>query len=281
MPKSLSVNRGQLNHNHSFKPCHICFYRLVLLFLYFAPMQILKNILGRLFALWAILMFVLTLLLFVIPIGLSVLWQEPRRSWVAYFWYSRWMNTFLPLAGVRRTIKGRENFLKGQNFVVICNHRSLLDPPVSSPAIPGPNKTIAKSEMAKIPIFGIVYKRGAVLVDRKSEESRRASYGKMKEVLEQGLHMCIYPEGTRNKTKEPLQRFHDGAFRLAVDTKKAIIPALIFNTTDVMPRKPFFFWPVKRVQMHFLPAIAVEGKTAQQVKEEAFTTMKEYYLSHA
>ncbi|HET7897341.1 MAG TPA: 1-acyl-sn-glycerol-3-phosphate acyltransferase [Flavisolibacter sp.] len=243
-------------------------------------MNFLKNILGRIFALWAIVVFIVTLLLFVIPIGLSVLWPEPKRSSVAYFFYSGWMNFFLPLALVRRRFKGRENFRKGQNYVVICNHNSLLDPPISSPAIPGPNKTIAKVEMAKIPIFGIVYRRGAVLVDRKSEESRRASYSKMKEVLEQGLHMCIYPEGTRNKSKEPLQRFHDGAFRLAVDAKKPIIPALIFNTADVMPRKPFFFWPVKRVEMHFLPAIDVVGKTVQQVKEEAFTTMRQYYLSH-
>ena len=243
-------------------------------------MNTVKNILGRVFALWAMLMFILTLLIFVIPIGLSVLWPEPKRSRVAYFFYSRWMRAFLPLSGVWPRIKGREHFKKGKNYVVICNHNSLLDPPISSPFIPGPNKTIAKIEMAKIPVFNIIYKRGAVLVDRKSEESRRASYLKMKEVLEQGLHMCIYPEGTRNKTREPLQRFHDGAFRLATDTGKPIIPALIFNSAKVMPRKTFFYWP-QPVEMHFLPDISVEGKTTQQVKEEAFQVMKAYYTSHA
>ncbi|HEU4903216.1 MAG TPA: 1-acyl-sn-glycerol-3-phosphate acyltransferase [Flavisolibacter sp.] len=242
-------------------------------------MNILKNILGRIFAIWAILVFIVTLLLFVIPIGISVLWQEPKRSAVAYFFYSRWMGVFLPLSGVWRVIRGKKNFKKGQNYIVICNHNSLMDPPVSSPSIPGPNKTIAKVEMAKIPIFNIIYKRGAVLVDRKSEESRRASYLKMKEVLEQGLHMCIYPEGTRNKTKAPLQRFHDGAFRLAVDTQKPIIPTLIFNTANVMPRKTFFYWPQK-VEIHFLPQIDVAGKTAKEVKEEAFTIMETYYVNH-
>ena len=230
-------------------------------------------------AFWAILSFVLSMLIFVIPVGLTVLWPEPKRSRIAYFFYTKWMSLFFILSGVRRVIKGREHFKKGQNYVVICNHNSLMDPPLSSPAIPGPNKTIAKAEMAKIPIFGIVYKRGAVLVDRKNEESRRASFGKMKEVLEQGLHMCIYPEGTRNKTKEPLQRFHDGAFRLAVTTQKPLIPALLFNTAKVLPRKPFFFWPVK-VEMHFLPQINVEGKTVQQLKEEAFAIMKRYYLEN-
>ena len=238
-----------------------------------------KNILGRLFAVWAILVFAVTLLIFVIPIGLSVIWQEPKRSRVAYFFWSMWMGTFLPLSGIRRVVKGKENFIKGKNYVVVCNHNSMMDPPVSCPSVPGPNKTIAKIEMARIPVFGIIYRRGAVLVDRKNEESRRASYGKMKEVLQMGLHMCIYPEGTRNKTKEPLQRFHDGAFRLAVDMQKPVIPALIFNSAKALPRKTFFFWPT-RIEMHFLPAIPVEGKTVQQVKEEAFEIMKQYYLNN-
>jgi 1-acyl-sn-glycerol-3-phosphate acyltransferase len=242
-------------------------------------MNLLKNVFGRIMALWALLVFVVTMLLFVIPVGLSVLWPEPKRSRVAYFFYSRWMALFFILTGVRRVIKGREHFKKGSNYVVVCNHNSLMDPPLSSPAIPTANKTIAKAEMAKIPIFGIVYKRGAVLVDRKSEESRRASYLKMKEVLEQGLHMCIYPEGTRNKTREPLQRFHDGAFRLAIDTQKPIIPALIFKTAKVLPRKTFFFWPVK-VEMHFLQPIEVAGKNTKQLKEETFEVMKSYYLEH-
>ena len=228
---------------------------------------------------WAIVVFVVTLLIFLAPIGLSVLWPEPKRSRVAYFFWSLWMGTFLPLSGIFRVVKGKKNFKKGENYVVICNHNSLLDPPISSPTIPGPNKTIAKIEMAKIPIFGIIYRRGAVLVDRKSEESRRASYGKMKEVLQQGLHMCIYPEGTRNKSREPLQRFHDGAFRLAKDTGKAIIPAVIFNTAKAMPRKTFFYWPTV-VEMHFLEPMAVEGKTVSQLKEEAFQVMREYYLAH-
>lgn len=241
-------------------------------------MSFIKNILGRIFAFWALLAFVVTLFVVVIPVALTSLWPEPKRSHIAHFFFNLWMNIFLPLSGIWRVVKGAQYFKKGQNYVVICNHRSLLDPPVSTPSIPGTNKTIAKVEMAKIPIFNIIYKGGSVLVDRKSEESRRASYTKMKEVLTQGFHMCIYPEGTRNKTNQPLQRFHDGAFRLAADTKKPIIPALIFNTDKAMPRKPFFYWPQK-VEMHFLPEINTEGKTVQQLKEEAFQLMQSYYVA--
>jgi 1-acyl-sn-glycerol-3-phosphate acyltransferase len=101
----------------------------------------------------------------------------------------------------------------------------------------------------------------------------------MKEVLQMGLHMCIYPEGTRNRTAEPLQRFHDGAFKLAVEAGKAVIPAVIFYTTKVLPRKTFYFWP-HRVEMHFLPPVPVSGKSSQQVKEEVFNIMKNYLLAH-
>jgi 1-acyl-sn-glycerol-3-phosphate acyltransferase len=243
-------------------------------------MNLIKNILGRVFALWAALLFVGSLIVLFIPLWITGLWPEPKCT-VYFINLSRvWMKFFFVFSGVRRVIKGKENFKKGVNYIVVCNHSSFMDVPLTSPGIPGGNKTIAKVEMARIPLFGIIYKRGSVLVNRKSEESRRASYLKMKEVLQMGLHMCIYPEGTRNKTTEPLQRFHDGAFRLATETKKDIIPALIFDTKKVLPaNKSFFFWPHK-VEMHFLPAIHIANKTKEELKEEAFQVMKDYYIAH-
>jgi 1-acyl-sn-glycerol-3-phosphate acyltransferase len=136
--------------------------------------------------------------------------------------------------------------------------------------------------MTRIPLFGMVYRLGSVLVNRKSERSRRESFGKMKEVLKMGLHMCIYPEGTRNKTDDPLKPFHDGAFKLAIETRKPIIPAIIFNTRKVLPAdKPFFFWP-HRLQMHFLPPIAITSEhSAETLKQQVFDTMWSYYLKNA
>lgn len=242
-------------------------------------MKLIKEVLGRIFALWAAIVFIASLLVVFIPIWLTKIWPEPKRTIQVFKIFRVWMKFFFVFSGVRRIFKGKENFKKGENYVVVCNHNSFMDVPLSSPGIPGPNKTIAKDEMAKIPLFGMIYKRGSVLVNRKSEESRRNSFSKMKEVLDLGLHMCIYPEGTRNKTSQPLQRFHDGAFKLAIETQKAIIPSLIFYTGKVLPRKVFFFWPHK-VEMHFLPAVSVEGKTTQQLKEEVFELMKNYYLQN-
>jgi 1-acyl-sn-glycerol-3-phosphate acyltransferase len=76
-----------------------------------------------------------------------------------------------------------------------------MDVPLLTPFFPGPNKTIAKKSFSKIPLFGWVYTRGSVLVDRSSDRSRKKSYDDMKKVLLQdNLNMALYPEGTRNRT---------------------------------------------------------------------------------
>ncbi len=191
-----------------------------------------------------------------------------------------WMSVWLRLVGCPVTIKGREHFKKGTSYVVTCNHNSLLDVPLSSPFIPGPNKTIAKTSFAKVPLFGFYYMKGAILVDRNNDKSRRQSVEKMKEVLAKGIHMCIYPEGTRNRTAEPLKKFYDGAFKLATDTNTSVIPTVIFNTKKALPaNKPFYFIP-HRLHMHFLPPVPVNGMTTEQLKQTVFGIMKEYYAAN-
>ena len=238
-----------------------------------------KNILGRIFAFWALIVFASTMLMVFLPFWIIGLWKEPRRSYLTHTTYRTWMIVFFFFTGIRLRIKGRENYEPGENYVVVFNHNSMMDVPVSVPFTPGANKTIAKIEMARIPVFGMVYKRGSVLVDRKNEESRKASYIKMREVLNMGLHMCIYPEGTRNKTNEPLQRFHSGAFRLSADSGKSILPAVIFNTMTVLPRKFFYFWPA-RIELHYLkPVSPSQFSSAEALKDEVFNVMKQHYVS--
>jgi len=242
-------------------------------------MTIVKNIFGRVFAFWAMLWFLITMLLVILPTWLLGMIKEPKRTFLFIQLARMWMAVWLPLVGIRLIIKGKEKFMNDENYVVVCNHNSYMDAPVTSPGIPGGNKTISKIEMAKIPLFGLIYKRGSVLVDRKSEESRLKSYTYMKRVLDMGLHMCIYAEGTRNKTNLPLKEFKDGAFRLAIETKKAIIPAVIFNTKKVLPQhKMFYFWPSK-IEMHFLDAVETKDLTIEDVKalkEKVFGLMWNY-----
>ncbi|HYF30068.1 MAG TPA: lysophospholipid acyltransferase family protein [Chitinophagaceae bacterium] len=242
-------------------------------------MNLFKNIFGRIWAVWGMLLFIATLLIVLIPFLLTGSLPEPRRT-AAFRRISKvWMTVYLHLIGCPVRVKGASNFKKGQAYVVVCNHNSLMDVPLSTPFIPGPNKTIAKIEMAKIPLFGLVYKRGSVLVDRKSDESRRKSLEDMKAVLAQGMHMCIYPEGTRNKTGQPLKSFYEGAFKLASDTATPIIPALIFNTGKVLPNnKSFFLWP-HALSIHFLePVMVRRGEDASALKDKLYTIMWDYLV---
>ncbi len=242
-------------------------------------MSFIKRALGKVFAAWALLAFSVTLCLVALLLWIIGLWKEPRRSAIMHIIYRGWIRVFFFLTGVRLKVRGIQNFQPGVNYVVVYNHNSFLDVPVSVPFMPGANKTIAKVEMSRIPVFGIVYKRGSVLVDRKQEASRKSSYLKMKEVLATGLHMCIYPEGTRNKTSEPLQKFHDGAFRLAVDTGKAILPSLIFNTSKILPRTGFFFWP-GTIELHYLAPIEPRDLSPAELKRRTFEIMLDHYVNH-
>ena len=240
-----------------------------------------KDFPGRLFAAWALIIFTVTLL----PVAL-LMWiigtvKEPRRTGIFRVISKIWMRFFFFATGCSLKIRGTKNFKPGETYIVICNHNSLMDVPISTPFIPGANKTIAKADMAKIPVFGLVYKRGSILVDRDNKNSRRESYKKMKEVLGNGMHMCIYPEGTRNKTQMPLKEFHDGAFKLAIECETPILPALIFNTKKVLPFDKMFFFRPSKMELHFLPAVAI-NKTDdfETVKQNLHKIMSEYYVAH-
>lgn len=240
-----------------------------------------KNLISRVFAFWAVIIFTVTLLIVALIFLISGRLKEPRRTQQFHSISRGWMRIFFFLTGCSLKIKGESNFKKGEKYIITCNHNSYMDVPVVTPFIPHANKTIAKAEMAKIPLFGFIYKRGSILVDRNDKKSRQSSFRKMKEVLNLGLDMCIYPEGTRNKTSLPLKSFHDGAFRLAEETKVPIIPALLFNTKKVLPPgKIFYFWPSK-MELHFLAPVYVdETGNAEILKEQVYNLMSDYYQKH-
>lgn len=238
------------------------------------------DLFGRIWAFWGIISFIITFLIFYIPSMITWLIPEPNGQKIFIDIARLWMNIWLRLVGCPVKVTGKENFEKRKTYIVTCNHNSLLDVPLSSPFIPGPNKTIAKMSFSKIPLFGFYYMKGSVLVDRTCDKSRKESFDKMKAVLQKGMHMCIYPEGTRNRTIEPLKKFYDGAFKLSTETGVAIIPAVIFNTSKALPvHKTFYFLP-HRLQIHFLNAINPAQMTSDELKEKVYNTMKEYILQY-
>ncbi|RAJ00370.1 1-acyl-sn-glycerol-3-phosphate acyltransferase [Chitinophaga skermanii] len=243
-----------------------------------------RNILGRVYAVYGIIIFVVTMLIMIFPIWLISFLPDPKKTAVFLNLARFWMGFYLPMVFCPVKRKGLHHFKKGQNYVVVVNHNSLLDVPVTSPGVPGPNKTLAKKEFAKIPLFGILYKIGSVLVDRNDEKSRKDSLEHMKAVLDMGMHMLLFPEGTRNRTEYPLKSFYNGAFILAIETQKPIMVGIVFNTRKILTPGKFFYAIPHAIQFHFLPPIETTGLTLEDLpalKEKIFVMMWDYYDQHA
>jgi 1-acyl-sn-glycerol-3-phosphate acyltransferase len=240
-------------------------------------MRLFKSTFCRVWALWGIIIFAVTVVLVVIPICITFLIKEPAGTEIFRRISKLWMQIFLTLIACPLKVTGKNHFEKGRTYVVVSNHNSLMDVPITTPFVPGANKTIAKKSFTKAPLFGWIYRRGAVLVDRNSDESRRKSYEEMKKTLADGLHMVIYPEGTRNRTNDPLKQFYDGAFKLAVETKTDIIPTVIFNTRKVLPPNKIFYLEPHPLQMHFLTAVSSKNISSKELKNKVFKVMWDYY----
>lgn len=246
-------------------------------------MKKVRNIAGHVFAVYALLVFVATMVVVWLPIWLISLCKEPLRARLLHVVFKGWMSVYMPLIFCPVSRKGKQHFRKGERYVVVINHNSLMDIPISTPWIPGPNKTLAKVEMAKTPLFGVIYKAGSILLDRKKESSRRESFARMQETLDMGIHLCLYPEGTRNKTSAPLQPFYDGAFITAIRTQTPVLPGLIFNTGKVLPANKKFWALPTRVHIHFLEAVPTTGLGIEDVgmlKEKVRNLMETYYIAN-
>ncbi len=237
-------------------------------------MKIIKNIFARIWAVWGLISFLSTFLVIFLPSMCCYFFKDEKKGQAYFIWISKiWMRIWLFLIGCSLKVSGKENLEKNQNYIVVFNHNTMLDIPLSCPFVPGANKTIAKDSFAKIPLFGTFYKRGAVLVNRKSEKSRTKSYEMMKTVLNDGMHMCIYPEGTRNRSNELLKTFYDGAFKLSIDSKKEIIPCIMKGTKEAMPIHKFMYLLPTKLSMQFLPPIASENLSAKELNKKVFDIM--------
>jgi 1-acyl-sn-glycerol-3-phosphate acyltransferase len=236
-----------------------------------------KLILGRVYAFYAILVFVLLLpaAYFLFRI-VDVLFSGKKKEHYIHQVFIAWMDVYMPLIFCNVQREGLQHFKQGQTYIVIVNHTSLMDIPVSKPGIPLPNKTLGKISFSKLPIFGYIYKLGSILIDRSNSKSRGDSFAEMKACILNGMSICLYPEGTRNKTALKLLPFHNGAFKLSVETNTAILPAIITGTKNILPANGlrFWAWPHK-VHFKFLQAINPKDfSDVDALKQHCFAVME-------
>lgn len=150
-----------------------------------------------------------------------------------HYLYHIFTPIFLTLVGIRLHIEGREHLERGRSYVIVGNHRSSLDFIVNAHSFPGVFRFLAKQELLNIPVFGWVVKKMCLIVDRSSAMSRARSVVALKQQLAEGWSIFIYPEGSRNKSQDPLGHFYDGAFRIAIQTGAPLAIQTLVNISEI------------------------------------------------
>ena len=165
----------------------------------------------------------------------------------------------LRAGNAKLTVVGRENFPPGQACVVMSNHSSLLDIPALMGAVPGSVRMVTKEELTRVPIWGrALVASGFIAIDRKDRQKAIAQLDKAKEVLRQGVHVWIAPEGTRSRTGV-LGSFKKGGFHVACDLGAPIVPAWIEGAHDVIPPDQFVVGYDGELEVRFGPPISTAG----------------------
>ncbi len=137
------------------------------------------------------------------------------------------------LAGVKRTVVGRENIPSDEPILYISNHRSYFDIPIAYVSLPTLTGFMAKKEIGRIPILRTwMHFLQCLFLDRNDIRQGMKTILQAIEQVKAGYSIFISPEGTRNHDKEMLP-FKEGSFKVAEKTGCAIIPVALTNTDDI------------------------------------------------
>lgn len=142
----------------------------------------------------------------------------------------------LKVTGADITIIGHENVPKDQAVLYIGNHRSFFDILLTYVHCPDLTGYVAKKEMAPIPLLSIWMRYlHCLFLDRKDIKEGMKTILTAIEKVKNGISICIFPEGTRNKGDDELELlpFHEGSFKIATKSGCPIIPMAISNSAEI------------------------------------------------
>jgi 1-acyl-sn-glycerol-3-phosphate acyltransferase len=244
-------------------------------------LKVLKTVLVILYRFWVFLVFTVFMLLLLPGIIIPFMFgQRAGRIGYAFLWL--WSGVFSVLTFIRYKFYGRENFKKGKSYIYVSNHTSFLDIPGLRLLIPGQFRPLAKKELLKIPVFGWIAKAATVIVDRSSQQSRKKSMDRLRQILHDGLSILIFVEGTQNRSTEPLQPFHDGAFRIAIDTQEPLLPMVVIGAGKLMPPSTVNVLPgtIRIYVGEEIPTAGLTHSDIPKLKQQTFDIMKEMIVKN-
>lgn len=187
---------------------------------------------------WMVLLGAVLTIVMGIPVLLLSIRKEHYKY--AYQFIRLWCIGMFYGMGFRYELKNltSKKIDKNTQYVIIANHTSIMD--VMLPCILLPHHPlcyVGKKELVKIPIFGTIYKRICVMVDRSSARSRADVYRRCEERMEEGQSIVIFPEGgVPDDTSVILDEFKDGPFILATKHQS---PLIVFTFVGLKEMFPF------------------------------------------
>ena len=240
-----------------------------------------KSLFSKLYIAWVLLVFTAFMILF-LPGFLIPPIFGPRAVVVTHFFIKCWSRIYSILNFIPYELRHRDRIKRGKAYIFVSNHTSFMDIPALVVTIKGQFRALAKKELLKLPVFGWIAKVMCVVVDRSSNESRRKSMDNLKRILGLGISVLIFPEGTQNRTSDPLQQFYDGAFRIAVETQQPILPIVILNAGKVMPPGRAFIQPGKIVVVigEEIPTTGLTLNEVKDLREKVFEIMSAMIASN-
>lgn len=140
------------------------------------------------------------------------------------------------ISGVKLEVKGAEKIPKDEPVLYIGNHRGIFDVVATYTICPDRTGYIAKDSIKKVPILGMFMKRLYCLFIQRDDikQSLKVILAAIDQV-KNGISICIFPEGTRNKDADPksVMEFKEGSFKIAQKTGCKIVPMAITGTADI------------------------------------------------
>jgi len=199
-----------------------------------------------------------------------------NRAWVDKA-LNKWVDRLLKLADVQWKVINPDAVApqKGKATIIMCNHASLYDIPLSFKAFPQHSlRMLAKKELSTIPILG----KGMVssefpFVDRRNRTQAFKDLALARELMESGIVIWVAPEGTRSEDGT-LAAFKKGAFVMAIEAKATIIPIGIRGAFNILPARTQQFNLHQTAEIHIGKPIDA-SKYTQETKEDLISTVHE------
>jgi 1-acyl-sn-glycerol-3-phosphate acyltransferase len=227
---------------------------------------------------YAAIIFIVLMLLVIPCVVIGSFWGKIKGGNFIYGVCNYWGDCWYFFIGIRQRNMYETPHDTSKQYIFVANHISYLDIPAIVKTIRQPVRILGKAEMAKVPLFGFIYRNAAVMVDRSSAENRAKSVRILTSVIRKGISIFIFPEGTFNETGQPLRSFYDGAFRLAIETQTPIKPILFLDTFARLHYRSVLSLNPGRSRSVMLEEIPVEGLTMKDLnnlKEKVFAIMEQ------